>query len=64
MLIDGSNASCGFNDQKLVVDSNSCLSVLTVTLQSTSSILIKLVFLKSSTKNPVLNLDKPSASWI
>ena len=23
----------------------------------------KLVFLKSSTKNPVLNLDNPSASW-
>ena len=33
-------------------------------LQSISSISIRFVFLKSSTKNPVLNLDKPSASWI
>ena len=29
-----------------------------------SAMSIKFVFLKSSTKNPVLNLDNPSASWI
>ena len=62
--MEGSNASCGLTDQKLVVVSNSCFSTSTVTLQSTFSISIKLVFLKSSTKNPVLNLDKPSASCI
>ena len=62
--MDGSNANSGLIDQKLTGAISSLSSVFTVTLQSSSSVSIKLVFLKSSTKNPVLNLDNPSASCI
>ena len=61
-FIDGSNANSGFIDQKLTGAIRRLSSVSTETLQSLSSVSISFVFLKSSTKNPVLNLDKPSAS--
>ena len=78
-FIDVSNANSGFTDHmwagaviifsspSLTLPSNFFLLLVlrvTDTLQSILSISIKLVFLKSSTKNPVLNLVKPSASWI
>ena len=64
MFIDGSNANSGFTDHKCVGTVNSWASVSTVTLQSISPTSKRFVFLKSSTKNPVLNLVNPSASWI
>ena len=64
ILIEESNANSGLTDQKLTGAVNSFASVSTVTSQSISPMSIRLVFLKSSTKNPVLNLESPSASWI
>ena len=51
-------------DQKYFGTSSVFLSESTAQSQSSLPISIKLTPLKSSTKNPVLNLDKPSASWI
>ena len=62
-LVAKFNANSGFIDQKSKGTINSLLSGSTDTLQSGSLVSKKSVFLKSSTKNPVLNLDKPSISW-
>ena len=62
-LVDKFNANSGFIDQKSKGTINSLLSGSTDILQSGSFTSKKSVFLKSSTKNPVLNLDKPSVSW-
>ena len=42
---------------------NSCKFLSTSTLQSGSEISKNVLSAKSSTKNPVLNLSKPSESW-
>ena len=53
---------CDFNELKVKSDLNSDFLVSTVEFASELSTLIKLVLLKLSTKNPDLNLLKPSAS--
>ena len=61
-LVVRSKASSGVIDQKSNGTFNSLSSELIVILQSGSLVSNKSAFLKSSTKKPVLNLDKPSAS--
>ena len=56
-------ANSGFIDQKSKGTFNSLSSELMLILQSGSLVSNKSIFLKSSTKNPVLNLVKPSKSW-
>jgi len=53
-----------FSELNTKSDLNSVLLVSTVELASGSLVLIKLVPLKLSTKNPDLNLLRPSTSWI
>ena len=57
-------AGSSFSDQKSTDGINFCSSTLTSHLTSGFCLSIKSLVLKSSTKNPDLNLDNPSASWI
>ena len=63
VLIDGSRATWGDIDQTSMGTLSSFLPLSTVTLQSKLVLSNKSEFLKSSTKNPDLNLVNPSASW-